>query len=343
MGAMLGGAVGAVFHMAFPTLTAPYGSYALAGMGAMIAGTMHAPITVILIIFELTGEYMIILPVMTACILSTLMSHRLLGGETIYSRKLIREGINLSRGRDLNVLSGLKVSDVMSQDVATVDEGEPLTLLIRRAIAHPHHTYVQVDEEGRISGLISLQRILEVMRDENLRDILVAQDVAMLEVPVLRADESLDEVIRRVGEHGLEEVPVTDPANPGVVIGVVRHNDIMQAYRRAIIQQDMSGFVADNLVRDPDRKEVELVDGYRMVEIKAPWNFRGKSIRELDISNRYGVQVILIRKKQHDSRKQTYANGATMNFVPHGDDVIEEGDVLVLVGDNKHLRKFTDI
>jgi CIC family chloride channel protein len=343
MGAMLGGTVGAMFHLAFPGITAPYGSYALAGMGAMIAGTMHAPITVILIIFELTGDYMIILPVMTACILSALMSHKLLGGESIYTRKLIRLGINLYRGRDLNVLRGLHVSDVMSREFVTVEEGEPLSMLIRRAITHPHHSYVQVDEESKISGLISLERILEVMRDDNLRDILVAQDVARMDVPVVSANESLDEVVRKFGDDNLEEVPVTDPENPGVMIGVVRHNDVMQAYRQAFIQQDMSGFVADNLVRDSERRDVELVDGYRMIEIKAPWHFRGKTIRDLDISNRYGVQVILIRKKQEDSRKQSTANNEKMHFVPHGEDIIEEGDILVLVGDSKHLRIFNEI
>ncbi len=343
MGAMLGGAVGALFNMAFPELTAPYGSYALAGMGAMIAGTMQAPITVILIIFELTGDYMIILPVMAGCILSTMVSHRLLGGESIYTRKLVRLGINLFRGRDLNVLRGLKVGDVMNRDVSAIGEGEPLSLLVRRAIAHPHGTYVQLDENGKISGLIPLRKILELMRDEDLLNILVAQDVAQLEFPVLNPEESLDEVVRKFDGHPLEEMPVTDPANPGVPIGVVRDYDVMQAYRSAVIHQDMSEVVAHNLVRDPERKTVELVDGYRMIEVKAPWDFRGKTIRELDISHRYGVQVILIRKKGNNGEKGKKTNGTEIHFVPRGDDVIEEDDVLVLVGDNKHLRRFMDI
>ena len=164
-----------------------------------------------------------------------------------------------------------------------------------------------------------------------------------MEFPVLNADESLDEVVRRFGDYDLDEVPVTDPSNPGVPIGVVGQNDVMQAYRSAVIQQDMSGFVAHSLVRDPERKAVELVDGYRMVEIKAPWHFHGKTIRELDISHRYGVQVILIRKQNGIDGKSEDASGSEMHFVPHGDNIIEEGDVLVLVGDNKHLRRFLDI
>ena len=342
-GAMLGGLVGSIFNIFFPQLTAPYSSYALAGMGAMIAGTMHAPITVILIIFELTGEYMIILPVMTACILSTLMSYRLLGGESIYTRKLIRRGINLFRGRDLNLLRGFKVKDVMLDEPAIVKDSDPLPVLIRRALASNHTSFIQVDPNGRITGLIPLQRILEVMRDENLRDIIVAADLAYLDFPLLEVNESLDEVVRRFGSTQFEEIPVVDPANPHVPIGVLRHNDVIQAYRRAMIRQDLSGFVADSLVRDPLRKEVELVDGYRMVEIEAPWNFRGKTIRELDISRKYGVQVILIRKAGQGAEKKEGPNGDEMHFVPAGDDLIEEGDVLVLVGKNKDLRQFLNI
>ncbi|MFH1071676.1 MAG: chloride channel protein [Candidatus Glassbacteria bacterium] len=342
-GAMLGGVVGSLFQFFFPEYTAPYGSYALAGMGAMIAGTMHAPITVILIIFELTGDYMIILPVMMACILSTLMSYRLLGGESIYTRKLIRRGINLFRGHDLNILRGLKVRDVMVGDLATVAESDPMPVLIRRALGKAHSSFIQVDQDGRITGLIPLRKILEAMRDENLRDIIVAGDLADLEYPVLFVDESLDMVVRKFGDQPFEEIPVVDPENPRIAVGVIRQNDVIQAYRQAMIRQDLGGFVADSLVRDPLRKEVELVDDYRMVEIEAPWNFRGKTIRELEISRKYGVQVILIRKAGRNATQKDEPNGDQMHFVPSGEDLIEEGDMLVLVGKTINLNRFIGI
>jgi len=338
-GAMLGGFIGALFHLALPEFTASYGSYALAGMGAMIAGTMQAPITVILIIFELTGDYTIILPVMTCSIISTLMAHRLLGGQTIYTRKLFRKGIDVYRGRDLNILRGMKVGDVMVQVPETVNENTPLGSLIRIALTDPHPNFIQVDSQGRITGLIPLQKILEVMRDENLRDILVAQDIASFEYPVLRVDESLDEVIRKFGESEIEEVPVLDPANERVPIGVLRQNDVIQAYRSAVIRQDIGGFVADRLVRDQSVKDVDLLDGYRMIETEAPRQFFGKTIRELKISQIYGVQVILIRKSPRADKPDEKAE-ERMNFVPKGNDVIEPGDRLVLVGKTGSLNRF---
>jgi len=339
-GAMLGGFIGALFNLAFPELTGSYGSYALAGMGAMIAGTMHAPITVILIIFELTSDYTIILPVMTCSILSTLTAYKLLGGQSIYTRKLLREGIDIYRGKNLNILRGLKVGDVMVQDPETVSESTPLSSLIRKALTNPHSSFILVDSEGRMTGLIPLQKILEVMRDEYLHDILVAQDIASFEYPVLNVDESLDDVIRRFGESEIEEVPVVDPANARVPIGVLRHNDVIQAYRNAVIRQDVGGFVADRLVHhDQSIKDVELLDGYRMIEIEAPRQFFGKTIRELRISEIYGVQVILIQKPVRAEGSDEMAV-EQMNFVPRGNDVIEPGDWLVLVGKTDNLNRF---
>ncbi|MEA1996126.1 MAG: chloride channel protein [Gemmatimonadota bacterium] len=337
-GAMLGGFFGAVLNYAFPGLTGPYGSYALAGMGAMIAGSMHAPITVILVMFELTNDYLIILPVMTCSILSTLMAHKLLGGESIYTRKLIRSGIDIFQGRDMNILRGLKVSDVMLTEVAKVTESTPCSQLIHEALSNQHRSFIQVDNQGRMTGLIPWQSVLEVMRDDNLRDILVCQDIALVAYPVLEPNQSLDEVIRKFGDSPIDELPVIDPTSPETPLGVLRNSDVIQAYRKATIRQDMGNYVAGSLVRDPSRDEVDLLDGFRMVEAEAPGRFHGKTIRELDISVKYGVQIFLI-KKSPESIKTFGSDKKEMHFVPRGNDRIDPGDRLVLVGKKENLDR----
>ena len=337
-GAMLGGFLGELFNMAFPGITAPSGAYALVGMGAMIAGCMHAPITVILVIFELTGDYTSILPVMTSCIISTLLAYRLLGAESIYTRKLIRRGVSIFRGRDLNILRSLKVGDVMEPQMVKVKDSTPLPQLIRLAMSDPHPIFIQVDEQGHMTGLIPLQNILEAMRDENLREILVAEDVALLAYPVLKTDDPLDEVIRKLGDSGIEEAPVVDPTHPEIPIGLLRYSNVVQAYRHAVIRQDLSGYVANGLMSDLSPKQVELLGGFRMVEIEAPRQFVGKTLRDLGISHKYGVQVFLIRK----SPKQRETGGEEeelMHFVPQGSDSIDPGDKLVLVGTEKNLKR----
>ena len=101
-GAMLGAAYGEIAHHVTPGIAGPAGAYALIGMGAVFAGAARAPITAVVIMFELTGEYSIILPLMTAIVLATGLSH-LLSHDTIYTLKLLRRGIDLDsrteRGR----------------------------------------------------------------------------------------------------------------------------------------------------------------------------------------------------------------------------------------------------
>ncbi|MCP4657107.1 MAG: chloride channel protein, partial [bacterium] len=149
LGAMTGGLVGTVANQLFPNVTASSGAYALVGMGAVVAGATHAPITAILIIFELTSDYKLIVPLMGACIIATLVTTRL-QRESIYTMKLIRRGIDVFRGKDINVLRSLRVSDVMSRQLVKVREHEPFGELLREVATHPHAYFYVVDTEDRL-------------------------------------------------------------------------------------------------------------------------------------------------------------------------------------------------
>ncbi|MDE0775019.1 MAG: chloride channel protein, partial [Nocardioides sp.] len=102
IGAMLGSAFGQVAHQLAPGLAGPAGAYALVGMGAVFAGSARAPITAVVILFELTGEYTIILPMMTAIVLAVGVSH-LLSHDSIYTAKLRRRGVDLTGHPQLSV------------------------------------------------------------------------------------------------------------------------------------------------------------------------------------------------------------------------------------------------
>ena len=136
IGAMLGGAVGTVVHLLWPLSTAGPGAYALVGMGAVVAAGTHAPITAILIIFELTSDYSIILPLMISCIIATLLATRLQHA-SIYTLKLLRRGIDIHKGKDVNVLQPVLVREQMRSGPVTVSPDENLISLISKFIDHP--------------------------------------------------------------------------------------------------------------------------------------------------------------------------------------------------------------
>jgi CIC family chloride channel protein len=119
IGAMLGGAVGTLIDIAWPTATGGTGAYALVGMGAVVGAATHAPITAILIIFELTGDYDIILPLMICCIIATLLATRI-QKPSIYTMKLLRRGVDVHRGRAVNVLDNVSVRELVRPNMVTV-------------------------------------------------------------------------------------------------------------------------------------------------------------------------------------------------------------------------------
>ncbi|MEE9393113.1 MAG: chloride channel protein [Planctomycetota bacterium] len=119
LGAMTGGLVGAAVQLAFPGHVAPPGSYALVGMAAVVAATTHAPMSAIFILFELTNDYQLILPLMTTCVLATLFAGRL-NKDSIYTAKLRRRGINIAGGQVVDLLRDDQVREIVSQAATTV-------------------------------------------------------------------------------------------------------------------------------------------------------------------------------------------------------------------------------
>jgi CIC family chloride channel protein len=133
LGAMTGALVGGLANHLFPELTGTQGAYALVGMGAVVAGTTQAPITAILIIFELTSDYKLILPLMASVIIATVVTTRV-RRTSIYTEKLRRRGIDLFRGHELNLLRGIRTSEVMEPEPVTTREDRPLAELLERLL-----------------------------------------------------------------------------------------------------------------------------------------------------------------------------------------------------------------
>ncbi|HES59601.1 MAG TPA: chloride channel protein, partial [Caldithrix sp.] len=140
LGAMLGAFYSDIVNIWFPDWTANPGAYALVAMGGVVGAATHGPIAAILIIFEMTNDYKIILPLMITTIIATLVATRL-HKESIYTLKLVRRGINIFGGRELNVLKSLKVSDVIKQTIELVDQKTPFNKILEK-IANSPHNYI---------------------------------------------------------------------------------------------------------------------------------------------------------------------------------------------------------
>jgi CIC family chloride channel protein len=238
LGAMAGGFFGTVVHHLFPGVTASSGAYSLVGMGAMVSGTTHGPLSAILILFEMTGDYKIILPLMIACIIGSLANGQLFK-ESIYTLKLARRGVNIRAGKEVNVLKSIPVKDVMHREVETISESLSLGKLAEKMSKSKYNSFPMVDEEARLTGILSFFDYREVIFDEILKDLVVAKDLATQEVVTISLDDNLYDALEKITLRDFSILPVVSPDNPSQLMGVLSRGDIISAYNKAVIKKSV--------------------------------------------------------------------------------------------------------
>ncbi|MBW1861549.1 MAG: chloride channel protein [Deltaproteobacteria bacterium] len=239
IGAMVGGFFGTVAHQIFPEATASPGAYSIVGMGAVVSGTTHGPLSAILILFEMTGDYKIILPLMIACIISSMASSQLLE-ESIYTLKLARRGVNIRDGKEINVLKSIRVKDVMNSEVETIPENLSLGRLAEKISKSKYNSFPVVVGDDNLTGILSFFDCRDVIFDKNLKELVVAKDLATPEVVTVSLDDNLYNALEKITLKDFSILPVVSPDNPSQLLGVLTRRDIIGAYSKAVIKKSIS-------------------------------------------------------------------------------------------------------
>jgi CIC family chloride channel protein len=235
IGAMTGGAFGSLLQLGFPEITSSSGAYALVAMGGVVAGTTHAPITAILILFELTGQYSVILPLMITCIIATIVASTLKHG-SIYTIKLLRRGVHIETGREQNVLRRLKVEDSMNRSLFTIGEGTPLKEIIE-TFKHQNAPYLHVtNAEGELTGIISFRDIRPILQEEGLLQLIIAKDIATQHLVTVTPEDTLQEALDRMTSQGVNQLPVV---TNGKLLGTLPECNITAAYSQALVRREI--------------------------------------------------------------------------------------------------------
>jgi CIC family chloride channel protein len=333
MGATLGGAFGHVVHSFFPQITATPGAYALVGMGAVVAGTTRGPIAAIMIIFEMSGDYHIILPLMFSCAIGLVVS-ALLSPESIYTMKLVRRGVDIYRSRGLNILRTLKVSEVMRREVEAIEESTVLRDIVTQMKESTHSTFFVVDKNNRVVGHIGLDALRPILWDYESIDVLVtASDIMDRNVTVVKPSESLDFAMQLLGRFDLDEIPVVEQ---GKLVGTVLRRDVIEAYNREIGKFDTaSGLAASFKLHQKTKVERTAALGeFLVVETSAPPEFYGKTLEELHLRRHYGATVLVVKR-------QGSGTGSQPSYImPTAETRVVAGDVLIVFGLQREIARF---
>ncbi len=231
MGAMLGGAFGIVVNLIFPsTMVAGYGAYALVGMAAFFSGTSRATLTAIIILFEMTSTYEIILPLMFACVAADATS-RILSKETIYTLKIKRKGVVFSYDREINILETKDVREVMITDVVSVRNNLKLTEASDKILKTGYQGFPCLDDDGKLCGLLTHSDVRNALLKGVDKRTPISQIKTCDNLIVTYPDETLDIAMEKMAEHGFGHLPVVDRDDSTKLVGFLTRNDIVQVYR----------------------------------------------------------------------------------------------------------------
>ncbi len=229
IGTMLGGAMGLLFQMVSPSVVRSPFTYSLAGMAALFAGAAQAPLSVMIMIPEMSNDYSLLPPLMVSSVTSFIVARVFLKGSSIYTLKLERRGIRLRMGRSF-ILEEVKVGEIMTTNVVSVHEDATLSEL-ELLIAKTHHHGFPVVEDGRLVGIVTFGDLIRIPAE--LRRGVKVGDIMHKEVVVAYPDESVQMVLDRMLERRVGRVPVVSRSDPTKLLGIMTHSDVMKAYEVA--------------------------------------------------------------------------------------------------------------
>jgi len=231
MGAMLGGAFGTVVNLIFPGMVAPSGAYALVGMAAVFSGSTRASITAVIMLFEMTNDYRIILPLMITCVISALVSSSL-QTESIYTIKLARRGINLVGGRHHDLMESILVKDAMFPEVETVHFDQTVDQVAEFLVKSRHHGFPVVDDAGDLFGMVTFSDVRNAVQKG--KGTQAVKSIATRRVVTVLPSDNLYSVLKKLAKRDVGRLPVVDPHNTKKIIGIITRSDIIGAYDRAV-------------------------------------------------------------------------------------------------------------
>jgi CIC family chloride channel protein len=238
IGAMVGATFGAAVHGMLPDWTASSETYALVGMAALASAVMQAPLTSILILFEMTHDYTVVLASMVCCIVATYTMRRFTKN-SIYIQTLLNRGINIQHGKATSILSAMFVRDVMTQEVVTIPEEMPFKKILEIVSYSRHLYYPVVNEEEDMVGIISFSDIRDAAQKEGMEETALARDLATPDVTTLKPNHNLSEALDKFSELDVNQIPVVAVGNSKKVIGLLRRSDVQAVYNREILVSEL--------------------------------------------------------------------------------------------------------
>ena len=334
IGACLGGIFGYGVNSLVPEIAGPAGGYALAGMGGVIAALTHAPIMAILIIFEMTQEYDMILPLLLTSAVAGFTA-RALRKESFYTEKLSRRGIKLDLEFEEAALKSVLVQDIMKRDVKLVTEKAGLEEIVNAFLSSRSNYLYVGDSQQNYMGIIDLHDIKELFVEKEPKDLIIAWDL-LKEVPTVTPKESIAEIMEKFWFQEMGHLPVIEGNGSRKFLGIITRRDVIGAFDREILKRKM---LISRFMRKEQGEDITsylpLPEELTIREIPLPVSCEGRTLKELDLPGRFNMNVLGI--------KRISTEGAEQRLLPGPDLTLYKNDILIALGRIRDMNRFLNI
>ncbi|MCA9311088.1 MAG: chloride channel protein, partial [Phycisphaerales bacterium] len=212
-------------------------AYALVGMAAVVAATTHAPLTSILILFELTRDPFVLLPIMLAAVMATVVAQLMLR-DSIYTLKLRRRGVLVGTAADLTLLRRLTARDINPVPHVAVTPDDPASKLLELSSAYRIVDFVVVDVERNFLGMVTSEDMRTALIQREAIPYLVVAELMRRDLPIISPDETLDRVLEKFSKHDVASLPLIDSnaRNGTPVIGLITRARLMHRYQQVLAE-----------------------------------------------------------------------------------------------------------
>jgi CIC family chloride channel protein len=312
IGAMLGGAMGHLFSWWFPTIGLNTGAFALVGMAALFSATARAPLTAMLIVFEMSNDYFMILPLMVAGVSASYFS-QWLHPESIYTMKLAKRGVRFSEGRDMDIMQGVKISEVMRSKPVTIHKDASLAELMGLFQETNLLGFPVLADDNKLWGIVTLQDVHRAQLEEgfNPKGLKVA-DLAVVNPITVFPDEPIWVAIQRMSPRDLARLPVIPRDGSGSLCGIISRSDILRAYDLGVVRKQR-GQIVEYQVELRKQKE----NGFVEFVLQEENSCNNALIKDLHLPET--INMVSIKR------------GGQI-VIPRGNTALQTGDVITVYG-----------
>ena len=257
---------------------------------------------------------------------------------SVHVKHLEEQGYQISEGKEINLLQSVRVSDIRLEKIELIPESMPLPQLIAKMIKSPSDTFYIINNEKKISGIITETELRPIITDyDAVKEVIIARDIAKPHIINVKMEDDLDYVLRLFSKWNVDQIPVIESKDGYNILGSITRQEVLAVYNRESLKVNLADGLSKELKSIQQSTPSTVAAGYSIAEIPVSLEHIGKSLSDLKLRNNFGLEVLMIKQPKEifeDSTEKENIIAADPHYQ------LREDDKLVLFGKDENIERF---